>query len=751
MSKNPKFGYFIKGKKGEKILRNLYIKDKELTKSYPNVPTLHHLLERAVQNYPNCPYIGERSKTIENGKIKYGKYSFISYKDFKPRKNQFGSALSKRGLQKGESLGIWAPNNIHWKLAEQACYSFGFVIVSLYDTLGPESSVHILNHSSIKMVVCDKNKIPKLIEMKDDCPALELIISMDSDYDREYKKSARKKGIRIITCSQMLTVGKKHFKEDQIVIPEPDSLATIMYTSGTTGLPKGVLLTHENIVASAAGADFGCGFKAHGDESFISFLPLAHIFERVLHTWLTYHGARIGFYCGNIRLLVNDISELKPTVMAGVPRVFSRIYDRVLATVEKKGGISKWMFNKGYKSKSKNLTKNKNSTFWNSIVFKKIKKKLGGRVRVVISGSAPLSKEHHNFLRVCFTPCVVQGYGLTETAAGGAFGNLSNVVLGDIGAPKTSVEAKLVDVPEMEYYAKDNKGEVWLRGPTVFQGYYKDPEKTKEALTKDKWFKTGDIGRFNKNGSLSIIDRKKNIVKLAQGEYISVEPLENYFIQHKNVAQIWVFGSSYESYPIAFIVPDFDSLEIKGVEEQEDYCKNEDNVKRFEKEIRELGLKFQLKGFEIPRKIYLEPVSFTIESNLLTDTQKLKRFELTKKYDKIIKKLYIELNEDLKQQQRGREKADGGNDKKNKIIDEKKHKGAKKTESKEKKNSKKSEEEQKELNLDKKGTRSNSEKSEKYDSENSNRTSSDSDKSDLGKIKSVLDSEKSSSEKSESD
>ncbi|KAJ3432769.1 long-chain-fatty-acid--coa ligase [Anaeramoeba flamelloides] len=736
MSKEKQFGYFIDGKKkGEKILRNILIKDKELTNSYPKVPTLHHLFERAAKKYPKNPFIGERTTSTENGKIQYGKYQWINYKDFQPRKNQFGSALLKKGLKKGDSLGIWAPNKIHWKLAEQACYSFGFVVVSLYDTLGPESSVHILNHSSIKMVVCDKNKIPKLIEMKDDCPALELIVSMDSDYDRELKKSAKKKGIRIISSSQMLTVGKKNFEEDQIVIPEPDTLATIMYTSGTTGLPKGVLLTHENILAAAVGADLGSGFVSSGNDSFISFLPLAHIFERVIHVWLIYHGARIGFYCGNVRLLVNDIAELQPTLMAGVPRVFSRIYDRVLATIEKKGGISKWMFNKGFKSKSKKLTKNKDSAFWNSLVFKKTKKRLGGKVRMVISGSAPLSKEHHNFLRVCFTPHVIQGYGLTETAAGGAIGNLYNVLVGDIGAPKPCIEIKLVDVPEMEYYAKDNTGEIWLRGPSVFKGYYKDPEKTKEVITKDNWFKTGDIGRFNKNGTLSIIDRKKNIIKLAQGEYISVESLENCFIQHKNVAQIWVFGNSFESYPVAIIVPDFDSLEIKDDDEKVEYCKNEDNIKQFEKDIKELALKFGLKGFEIPKKLYLEPVLFTIESNLLTDTQKLKRFQLKKKYEEIIKELYIKLNEDLKQQQKERENG-GEKDKKKKKNQETKEKKNEK-----KKNKKKSESEPEKEKSEKSESESEKEKSEKSNSE----SESEKEKSD----KPSSNSEKSESEKSE--
>ncbi|KAJ3443529.1 long-chain-fatty-acid--coa ligase [Anaeramoeba flamelloides] len=756
--KKQKLGYFLEGEKeGEKICRNIMVKDKDLLKGYPKIDTLHHLFEVSAKKFAEKPFLGERSKTLENGKVKYSKYQWISYKAFQPRKNQFGAALVKTGLKEGDSLGIWGPNNIHWKLAEYACYSFGFVVVSLYDTLGPESSVHILNHSNIKMVVCDKNKIEKIIGMKEDCPALERIICMDSDYDRELKKTAKKKGIKIITCSQMLTVGKKNFDEDQIVVPKPDSIATIMYTSGTTGLPKGVLLTHQNILAAAAGADFGSGFISKPDDSFISFLPLAHIFERELHTWLIYHGSRIGFYSGNIRLLVNDISELKPSLMVGVPRVFSRIYDKVLDTIEKKGGISKWMFNKGYKSKTEALTKDKDTFFWNSLVFKKTKKRLGGRVRMVLSGSAPLSKEHHNFLRVCFTPHVVQGYGLTETAAAGAIGNLYNVVLDAVGAPKPCTEVKLVDVPEMEYYAKEDQGEIWLRGYSVFKGYYKDEEKTKESITEDGWFKTGDIGRFNKNGTLSIIDRKKNIVKLAQGEYISVESLENIFSQHKNTAQVWVFGSSFESYPISVIVPDFESLEIKDDDEKEEYCKNEDNIKRFEKEIRELALKNKLKGFEIPKKIYLEHVPFTIESNLLTDTQKLKRFQLTKKYEQIIEELYRQLNKDLKELQKKREqeqeenekkgKGNGKKEKKKEIAKEKKNKKEKKEKEEKKEKKEKKENEEKEEKKEKKKKKEKKEKKENETEKEKEKTEDEKEKSDDEKKES--EDEKSEKEKSD--
>ncbi|KAJ3450361.1 long-chain-fatty-acid--coa ligase [Anaeramoeba flamelloides] len=360
---------------------------------------------------------------------------------------------------------------------------------------------------------------------------------------------------------------------------------------------------------------------------------------------MTSEGGSIGYYSGNLSRLADDITELKPTVMIGVPRVFTRLYDRIMNTVKNKGKIERLIFDKGFSAKTKNISKDKNSVFWDLLVFKKIKKRLGGRVNLIISGSAPLSEEHHNFLRVCFTKNVSQGYGLTETTAAGALGILGGLSLGNCGPPKPCCEIKLVDVPEMNYKSKNNVGEIWIRGPSVFQGYFKDEKKTLQVLTEDGWFKTGDIGRFNENGTLSIIDRKKNIIKLSNGEYIALEQLESIFVQSRIITQIWVYANSFEDFPVAIIVPDLNALKIKK-ENLEEEIKKPQFIKRLKMEIFKLAKQFQLTPFSIPRNFYIESNLFTIEDDLITDTMKYKRINLLNKYQETINNLYKEIHEE---------------------------------------------------------------------------------------------------------
>ncbi|KAJ3424363.1 long-chain-fatty-acid--coa ligase [Anaeramoeba flamelloides] len=360
-------------------------------------------------------------------------------------------------------------------------------------------------------------------------------------------------------------------------------------------------------------------------------------------------GGAIGYFNGDIRGLADDIAELKPTVMIGVPRVFTRLYDRVMMTIEQKGKVSKWVFKKGYSSKTKIVTKNKESGFWDLLIFKKTKKRLGGKIRLIISGSAPLSKEHHNFLRVCFTSAVHQGYGLTETVSNGTIGMYGLLSIGNCGPPKTTTELKLVDVPEMNYMSENNVGEIWMRGPAIFKGYYKDEKKTKEVLTEDGWFKTGDIGKINSDGTLSIIDRKTNIVKLSNGEFVAIEQLESYFVQSAMISQIWIYTNPFEDFLVAIIVPDFNNLQTETENEKSQSINQNLELKKiFKKELLLLSQQFRLIHFSIPKKIYIEINPFTIESGLLTDTLKYKRKKLYIKYKSIINNMYKEFKMEKK-------------------------------------------------------------------------------------------------------
>jgi long-chain acyl-CoA synthetase len=285
--------------------------------------------------------------------------------------------------------------------------------------------------------------------------------------------------------------------------------------------------------------------------------------------------------------------------------------------------------------------------FWDKILFSKTKARIGGRVRFILSGSAPLDPKLAEFLKICFCCDVLEGYGLTENSAGASITLMNDTQLGHVGAPLPCCEIKLLDVSEMGYSSSNNPptGEILLRGYNVFKGYYKAPDQTKEALEADGWFHTGDIGRWNPNGTLSIIDRKKNIFKLAQGEYVAVEYLEGVFIRSKYVLQIWVYGNSYKPKLIAFVVPDPDTVlpwaKENGLPENlESLANNEKLKKAIFDDLTQVGQEAKLHGFEYIKAIHLLAEPFSVDNDCMTPTFKLRRAALTKRFQKEIDTMY---------------------------------------------------------------------------------------------------------------
>nr|CAB3219806.1 long-chain-fatty-acid--CoA ligase 1 [Phallusia mammillata] len=354
--------------------------------------------------------------------------------------------------------------------------------------------------------------------------SIKLIVAMET-IDDDNKKLADECGVKVMTFSEVEENGKANLKD--FVPPKPEDLHTICYTSGTTGLPKGVMMTHRNIISNHAGV-YGVG-KTHfldmgPNDVYISYLPLAHVFERLLAVQMYYLGGRVGFFQGDIKLLLSDIAELKPTVFAMVPRLINRIYDKIHAGVAG-SAIKKFLLDKAHKSKLAKLRKGvvTRSSIWDSLVFKKVQNLVGGRVKFCITGAAPVSTDVLNFMRCALGIYFTEGYGQTESCCGISITVPGDYESGSVGTPVLCNHLKLVDVPEKNYFAKDGVGEICAKGANIFKGYYKDEEKTKEALDEDGWLHTGDVGKWLPNGSLKIIDRKKHIFKLSQGEYIAPE------------------------------------------------------------------------------------------------------------------------------------------------------------------------------------------------------------------------------------
>ncbi|XP_071390024.1 long-chain-fatty-acid--CoA ligase 5 isoform X2 [Centroberyx affinis] len=566
----------------------------------------------------------------------------------------------QRGLRvsgNGPCLGYRKPGKPYqwlkykqWIIGELACYTYSMVAVPLYDTLGPEALVFIIDRAEISTVLCDKqNKAETLLQNREQgqTPVLKTIVIMDP-FDSELVERGAKCGVDILSLQDVETLGKNNLQKP--IPPKPEDLSIICFTSGTTGNPKGAMLTHENVVSDAAGVikSFETSVAPNPKDVSISFLPLAHMFERVVQTVMYGAGAKVGFFQGDIRLLPDDMKTLQPTIFPVVPRLLNRVYDKVQSGA--KTPFKKWLLNFAVERKHAEVREGiiRNNSIWDKLIFHKVQESLGGRVRVMVTGAAPISPPVLNFLRASLGCQIFEAYGQTECTAGCTFTMPGDATSGHVGVPVPCNVVKLVDVEEMNYFASNGEGEVCIKGKNVFKGYLKDPEKTAEALDEDGWLHTGDIGKWLPSGVLKIIDRKKNIFKLAQGEYIAPEKIENVYVRSEPVAQVFVHGDSLQSSLVAIVVPDPEvmpsfakKLGLQG--SLEELCKNMGMKKAILSDMTKLGKEAGLKSFEQVKDVHLHPEQFTIENGLLTPTLKAKRAELKALFQPQIDKLYASI------------------------------------------------------------------------------------------------------------
>lgn len=467
------------------------------------------------------------------------------------------------GARPKQLIGIYSQNRPEWILYEQACYSFSLVVVPLYDTLGPDACAFIIRQTEMSIIVVEDDvKAAMLLEKSP--RSLKIIVSIKPIRQTTLER-ARSRGVQIFSFIDVEKLGAKGNHPE--VPPTAEDLCTVCYTSGTTGNPKGVMLTHGNVVAGVCAVILQMGdHRIRAGDVMISFLPLAHMFERCCENGMYYVGGCVGFYSGDIKELTNDLKMLKPTVMPAVPRLLNRVYDKIQNDINV-SGLKRALFNMALKAKEKEIARGvlRRNGCWDKLVFKKVHQAFGGNLRLMVVGSAPLAGNVLTFMRCALGCLVLEGYGQTECT-----GAITLTVQGDhvpnhVGPPVSCNAVKLVDVPEMEYFANQNTGEVCVRGSNVFHGwvtpwhrnwctliliasiflsYYKDAEKTAEAIDSEGWHHTGDVGMWLPNGTLRIIDRRKHIFKLSQGEYIVPEKIENIYTLSQYVNQVYVYGES---------------------------------------------------------------------------------------------------------------------------------------------------------------------------------------------------------------
>ncbi|KAK6131911.1 hypothetical protein DH2020_034348 [Rehmannia glutinosa] len=639
----------------------------------------------SVKKNPNNQMLGRRQ--IKDGKA--GAYSWLTYQQVYDATLKIGSAIRRRGVNPGDRCGIYGANCPEWIMAMEACNSQAITYVPLYDTLGANAVEFIINHAEVSIAFVQETKLQPILTCLSKCASnLKTIVSFGKISDKQ-KEAAEELGVAcfswddfaqlVSTTQQSTKLTVLAFKSGFVLVisyllsfsfffffqgdsddnlppkKKPDT-CTIMYTSGTTGEPKGVILSNGAFMAEVLSMDqllLETDKAGTEEDVYFSFLPLAHIFDQIIETYCILRGSSIGFWQGDIRFLIEDLLVLKPTIFCGVPRVYDRIYTGIMDRISAGGALKKSLFHIAYSYKLRNLEKGlrqeEASPLMDKLVFDKIKQAFGGRVRLMLSGAAPLPKHIEEFLRVTCCCVLSQGYGLTESC-GGCFTSIANVfpMIGSVGVPMTTIEARLESVPEMGYDALSPvpRGEICLRGNTLFSGYHKRPDLTEDVLV-DGWFHTGDVGEWQPNGSMKIIDRKKNIFKLSQGEYVAVESIESTYSRCPLITSIWVYGNSFESFLVAVAVPERKALEDWAANNQEkgDFqalCSNVKARKYILDELNSTAKQHNLRGFEMLRAVHLEPIPFDFDRDLITPTFKLKRPQLLNYYKDCIDQMYSE-------------------------------------------------------------------------------------------------------------
>lgn len=579
------------------------------------------------------PYHQQEKYSIPDSLVtKYdGEWVKTSTDEYISKANAISRALLRMGVQKDDKIAVISSNNrTEWHIVDIGILQTGAQNVPIYPTISEEDYEYILNHSgSIYCIVSDEEVLKKVNAIKNNVPNLKEVFCFNT----------------ISGCknwTELLELGKDESNQNEVEARKEtvttEDLATIIYTSGTTGRPKGVMLSHKNIVSNVLGSEKRIPFQA-GKSKALSFLPICHIFERMVVYLYQYYGVGI-YFAESIDKLSDNLKETRPHVMTAVPRLLEKVYDKIYAKGAELTGIKKKLFFWAIELGLKFEPYGKNGWWYEfqlgiarKLIFSKWKEGLGNNLELMVSGSAALQPRLARVFAAAQIP-VMEGYGLTETSPVIAVNDMRNhgFKIGTVGKVIDNVEVKIAE-----------DGEILCKGPNVMMGYYKDPEKTAEAV-KDGYFYTGDIGLIDKDGFLKITDRKKEMFKTSGGKYIAPQLIENAMKQSRFIGEIMVIGDG-EKMPGAFIQPDFDFVKQwaakKGLSigsTNKEIVANEEVKKRFQEEVDDINKKFG--HWEMIKRFELTPEVWSIDGGELTPTLKLKRKNVKEKYQDLYDKIY---------------------------------------------------------------------------------------------------------------
>ena len=570
---------------------------------------------------------------------KDGEWKAISSDEMIERIENIALGLYSLGLRKGDRVGLIAANSPEWTLTDAGCQFAGIIDAPIYTTLAPNAVCYIIKDAGARVFfIQNKEYFERLHEILPECSSLEKLVFFDiTDVEAENAISLAE----LEKSGKQLKAEKPDLIKDLANAIEPNDVATLIYTSGTTGEPKGVMLTHSNLISNVL--DAGAEFNFSHRDTPLSVLPLSHVFERSGMYVYILHGMAV-HYAESIDKVADNLREVAPTLFVGVPRIFEKVYAKAKIKAAQASRTKEMLFDwaidvaKDYalrvekKQPIPSLLAVKHGVA-DRLVYSKLREFFGGKLRFCITGGAALSDDIYLIFNGAGIS-ILQGYGLTETSPVITSNNQMNFRFGTVGKPIRNVEIRL---------AAD--GEIEISGPNVMLGYYNKPEATRETFTEDGWFKTGDIGTIDEDGFLKITDRKKELFKTSGGKYIAPSPIEQMISASLFVSQVVLVGNG-RNFAAALIVPNFEQLESYAKTKQLDiktsaeFCRHPSIISLIEKNIAELTV--NLSRYEKVKRIALLENELSVEGGELTPTLKVKRRIVNEKYAAIIEKIYTD-------------------------------------------------------------------------------------------------------------
>jgi len=636
-----------------------------------NLNTMEKVLSHCIGKHNNREMLGtreiiaEEKETQPDGKVfaKYnlGNYSFISFREFGDLAEKFGRGLREIGVQPKERVVMFAETRADWMTAAYACFQHSMTIVTMYTNLGDDGMMHVISETDVSTIICSYETYGKLVSVllknREKVPTLKNIVVFRDLAGKPLDTKKCPQDVKTVRFEEVVSIGESAQGPVTSIAspPGPDDIAIIMYTSGSTGLPKGVMLSHYNLVASMGSLCNIANFEAKSDR-YIAFLPLAHVLELLAEVSCLFYGVKIG-YSSSLTLTSKsskvkagckgDANILKPTLMCAVPLILERIYKSIADTMHRQGWFVEQLFHYLVAYKMKWQDRGFDTPLLNKTLFRKIRYFLGGRVRLLLSGGAPLAADTHSLTRTCLSMPVMQGYGLTETTACATVTSQRDRTTARAGAPLMNVDIKLVNWEEGNYRVTDQpnpRGEIHVGGDNVAVGYFKRADETAESFYEAdgrRWFKTGDIGEMDPDGVLRIIDRKKDLVKLQHGEYVSYGKVESVLKTAPIVENICAYGDPSKDFIIAVIIPNKNHLkEINPDVDLNESCNDPDVKAEVVKQLKSYGLTNGLKPFEMPNRVALVLDEWTPENGLVTAAFKIRRKFIYDEYASEIQRAY---------------------------------------------------------------------------------------------------------------